>query len=299
MSEEKWAVITGASQGIGRAMAAEAARRGLNLLLIALPDTGLPAVADELSRLYDVESEFWEFDLSDRAAIADFVEYVGVSRRTVELLVNNAGIGGTAPFAEQNPDLLGSMIDVNVGALTVLTRLMLPHLVGQSEAHILNVASLAGWYPTPWMSVYAATKAYVISFSLALRDELKSSGVSVSVLCPSGVVTKEEVVKALATQGFWGRRTSRYPDQLARYAIARAYRKHRLLVPGVVNRLLRVAGRLAPLRLLTKLVAGRISMKLGAGGHARPVAAESRRRDSARDRRLRHVTIGAPERTPA
>ena len=293
MGEEKWAVITGASHGIGRAMAAEAARRGLNLLLIALPDTGLPAVADELSRLYDVDSEFWELDLSDRAAIADFVEYVCVSRRTVELLVNNAGIGGTAPFAEQNPERIASMIDVNVGALTVLTRLLLPHLMRQDEAHILNVASLAGWYPTPGMSVYAATKAYVISFSLALRDELESTGVSVSVLCPSGVVTKEEVVKALALQGFWGRRTSRYPDQLARYAIHRAYRKRRIIVPGVVNRMLRVAGRLTPLRLLTKLVGGRISLKPGAFGHSHPAAA------AAPQRRLRHATITAPERTPA
>ena len=190
MSEEKWAVITGASQGIGRAMAAEAARRGLNLLLIALPDTGLPAVADELSCLYDVESEFWEIDLAGNTAIAEFVEYVRVSRRTVELLINNAGIGGTAPFAGQNPERLASMIDVNVGALTVLTRLLLPHLVGQGEAHILNVASLAGWYPTPGMSVYAATKASVISLSLALRDELENTGVSVSVLCPSGVVRR-------------------------------------------------------------------------------------------------------------
>ena len=141
MSDEKWAVITGASQGIGRAMAAEAARRGLNLLLIALPETGLPDVADELSRLYDVESEFWELDLGDRGEIANFVEYVVASRRTVELLINNAGIGGTAPFAEQNPDLLASIIDVNVGALTALTRLLLhhkrnrPHLIRQQFLH--------------------------------------------------------------------------------------------------------------------------------------------------------------------
>ncbi|MCK4517122.1 MAG: SDR family NAD(P)-dependent oxidoreductase [Spirochaetaceae bacterium] len=289
MSEEKWAVITGASQGIGRAMAAEAARRGLNLLLIALPDTGLPVVADELSRLYDVESEFWEFDLSDRAAIADFVEYVRVSRRTVELLVNNAGIGGTVPFAEQNPDRLASMIDVNVGALTVLTRLLVPYLMGQSEAHILNVASLAGWFPSPGMSVYAATKAYVISFSLALRDELEGTGVSVSVLCPSGVVTKESVVKALSCQGFWGRRTSRYPDQLARYALPRAYRKRRILVPGVINQMLRIAGRVTPLRLLTRMVGGRIS---GPGK-------VSTRRDTARAPHPHRATMAAPERTPA
>jgi len=293
MSEEKWAVVTGASQGIGRAMAAEAARRGLNLLLIALPETGLPEVADELSRLYDVESEFCELDLRDRCGIADFVEYVGGSRRTVELLINNAGTGGTAPFAEQNPDLLASMIDVNVGALTLLTRLLLPELMAQSDAHILNVASLVGWYPTPWMSVYAATKAYVISFSLALRDELARTGVSVSVLCPSGVVTKEEVVKALALQGFWGRRTSRYPDQLARYAISRTYRNHRLIVPGLVSRLLRVAGRLTPLRLLTKLVGGRISMKPEAIGNIRSAVPKVPRR------RLHRATIGAPERTPA
>ena len=166
-------------------MAAEAARRGLNLLLIALPETGLPEAADELSRLYDVESEFWELDLRDRGGIADFVEYVGASRRTVELLINNAGIGGTAPFAEQNPDLL------------------------------------------------------------------------------------------------------------AGYAISRTYRNHRLIVPGLVNRMLRVAGRLTPLRLLTKLVGGRISMKPGAIGTGRTTVAKSPQR------RLHRATIGAPERTPA
>ena len=276
MSEEKWAVVTGASQGIGRAMAAEAARRGLNLFLIALPDTGLPGVAEELSRLYEVDCEYWEIDLADRGAISGFVDFVRSSRRTVELLVNNAGIGGTTPFAAQSPVRQSAMIDVNVGALTLLTRLLLPQLMGSDRAYILNVASLAGWYPSPGMGVYAATKAYVISFSLALRDELRNTGVSVSVLCPSGVVTKEAVVKALSGQGFWGWATSRYPDQLARYAIPRTYRKRRLLVPGVLNRMLRVAGRITPLGMLTRVVGGRF--RESRPDHVTPTAQADRAR---------------------
>jgi short-subunit dehydrogenase len=228
-------------------------------LLVALPDTGLPAVADELSRLYDVDSEYWEIDLSDRESVTTFVQSVRDSHRTVELLVNNAGIGGTTPFATQRPERQTAMIDVNVGALTLLTRLMLPHLLGNERAYILNVASLAGWYPSPGMAVYAATKAYVISFSLALQNELADTCVSVSVLCPSGVVTKEAVVKALSDQGCWGRATSRYPDQLARFAITRAYRRQRILVPGLMNRMLRIAGRLTPLRMLTKVVGSRFT----------------------------------------
>jgi uncharacterized protein len=292
MTEERWAVVTGASQGIGRAMASEAARRGLNLFLLALPETGLPAVADELSRLYNVECEFWEIDLSDLSGVSDFAEYVGASRRSVELLVNNAGIGGKGGFARQDPDRIAAMIGVNVGGLTLLTRRLLPHLLADGEAHILNVASLAGWYPSPGMSVYAATKAYVISFSLALRDELEGTGVSVSVLCPSGVVTKEQIVKELSSQGFWGRTTSRYPDQLARYAIPRTYRKRRILVPGVVNRMLRIAGRITPLRILTKLVGGRLASSVPGGGVGKRKGRAAA--DSTDTRRSQPVTIAPP-----
>ena len=91
------------------------------------------------------------------------------------------------------------------------------------------------------------------------RSHKRHTGVSVSVLCPSGVITKEAVVKALSCQGFWGRAASRYPDQLARFAIPRAYRKRRILVPGLVNRLFRIAGRITPLRLLTRVVGSRFT----------------------------------------
>ena len=107
------------------------------------------------------------------------------------------------------------------------------------------------------MSVYSASKAFVVSLSLSLREELANSNVSVTVLCPSGVITKEEVVKALAKQGFWGWATSRYPDQLARYAIPRVYQKRAIIVPGALNWLLRLAGKLAPSALVTRIAAGR------------------------------------------
>jgi len=275
MGSGRWAIVTGASQGIGRAMAAEAARRGYDLMLLALPGTGLEGISDDLSRLYEVDSEFWEIDLANRDAVDDFAMAVRTGGYAVSLLINNAGVGGTMTFAEQPASRIQSIIDVNVGALTQLTRLLLPVLIGEGDAHILNVASLAGWYPSPGMGVYAATKAYVISLSLALREELKGTGVTVSVLSPSGVVTKEEVVKALYDQGFWGRVTSRYPDQLARYAIRRTLWGRPILVPGLVNRTLRIAGRIVPLRWLTRVVGGRFA--------------------STQQRRPRKVTAAVPE----
>ena len=144
MDGMKWALITGSSQGIGRAMAAECARRGLNLALVALPETGLPQVADELVTLYDVDVRYWEIDLCDHRAVQEMVGEITGDGLEMELLVNNAGIGSTAPFLQQDTDIIHTVLDLNVKALTVLTNMMLPLLQEQRAAHILNVASLAG-----------------------------------------------------------------------------------------------------------------------------------------------------------
>jgi uncharacterized protein len=175
-------LITGATSGIGLELAHQAAADGHNLILVARNASGLEAAANELKRgitVYTIAE-----DLSQPGAaqkIWDRVQTLGVE---VDFLINNAGFGDYGPFATSDLAKQERMIGVNITALTALTRLFLPAMVKKGEGNILNVASVTGFLPGPLMSVYFATKHYVLAFSESLIEELRGSGVKLTVLCP-------------------------------------------------------------------------------------------------------------------
>jgi short-subunit dehydrogenase len=187
------ALITGASTGIGRELAFIAAENGYDLALVARTAAPLEAVAAEVTRKHSRKVSIFPADLSEPNAALALMDAVTKAGISVDVLVNNAGFGLVGKFWELADDQQMQMIQLNVGALTQLTRLCLPAMVERRLGYILNVASTAAFQPGPLMSVYFASKAYVVSFSEAVHNEVKEHGVRVCCLCPGP--TRTEFVK--------------------------------------------------------------------------------------------------------
>lgn len=259
MDRTNYAVITGASRGLGKAFAVEAARRGYGLILLALPGTGLPLVAESLRRRFGTELYAFETDLSRAEELSELAGWLARCELPIGLLVNNAGVGSTGTFDTATPGRVSAVVDVNVQALTQLTRLLLPTLAMQPRAQVLNVSSLAAYYPMPAMAVYAATKSYVLHFSLALREELRGTAVTVTALCPGGILTNAESVSAVHEQGWFGWISARTPEQVVKAALRGAGRGKATVVPGWPNALLRFFSTVAPKSLVVRVIGGRFS----------------------------------------
>ncbi len=182
--EGRTVLITGASAGIGRALADEFAAHGHDLILVARSVDKLRELAFELSGRYGVRAVHLPFNLSKRRSASELALAVRQRDLNVDILVNNAGVLTAGAFRRMDPDDLHRMLQLNAGALTQLTHAFLTPMVERGYGRILNVASVAGFQPVPGLAAYAATKAYVLSLSEALNEELKGSGVSVTALCP-------------------------------------------------------------------------------------------------------------------
>jgi uncharacterized protein len=186
----KTALITGASGGIGLELATIHASKGDNLVLVARSGEKLEEIKSELEQKYKVKVHFLVLDLSLRTAPKKVFDEVTRHKISVDYLVNNAGFGDFGLFSECDWDKQEKMINLNIMALTHLTKLFLPGMINRGGGKILNVASLAAFTPGPTMSVYFATKAFVLSFSEALNNELKDKGITVTALCPGSTESK-------------------------------------------------------------------------------------------------------------
>lgn len=189
MSNAQTVLITGASSGIGLELANICAEHGHNVVLIARSKQRLEAVSSHLLETYDVQASIFPQDLSELDASAKVEAYLRKSKITIDILINNAGFGGREAFAQADIEHDLGMIAVNITALTELTARLLPGMVERKKGRILNVASLAALVPGPYMAVYHASKAYVLSFSQAIAAELTDTGVTVTALCPGATKT--------------------------------------------------------------------------------------------------------------
>ena len=253
----RYALITGASGGLGGAFALQAARRGLHLILVDLPGTGLADVGLRLGRAYRVQAHGFEMDLADPEARGRLCSWISSNSVDLALLVNNAGTGSHAGFEDSSLDRLAGIIDVNIKATMALTHLLLPELRKQEGAAVINVASLAAFYPMPAMAVYAASKSFILNFTLALRAELRDSAVRVSALCPAGMVTNRDTADQVKAQGFFGRITTWLPENVAEMAIRQALRGKAVIIPGLANRVIRLLGEAVPRRLVVNVIGKR------------------------------------------
>lgn len=183
------ALITGASGGIGKAFAEELAARKTNLVLVARSEEKLKQIAKKLEQKHQVKVEVIAKDLTETNATNEVFDFINNREITIDLLVNNAGFGDYGDFAERDGERQQKMIQLNIMALVDLTHKFLPLMRQLRSGSIINVSSIAGFQPMPYISVYAATKAFVISFSEALWAENKDYGVKVLVVCPGPTET--------------------------------------------------------------------------------------------------------------
>jgi uncharacterized protein len=253
------ALITGASAGIGREFARQLAVRAKSLILIARRELRLNELRDELNQQYpNVAVSIRKTDLADLAHLNELVAWLDHERIDVDLLINNAGLGDTGVFATSDPIRNEQMTLVNIVALTTLARHLLPQMIARGHGGILNVSSSAGFLPIPDFAVYAATKAYVTSFSEALRAELRGTGVSVCALCPGPVHTEfQEVAKRQGDEPDSGPEFVFVPvEQVVRDALAALEANRPLVIPGFPMKLGMFLVRITPmpiLRLLARL----------------------------------------------
>ena len=246
-------LITGASAGIGREFARQLAGRARSMILVARRDERLIELADQLQREHpNLVVHVRKVDLGDLGQLRAFLESVDGEKLEVNLLINNAGLGDSGPFSESDPDRNKEMTLVNVTTLTLVTRHFLPRMIASHRGGILNVSSCAGFLPIPLSAVYAATKAYVTSFSEALRTELYGTGVSVCALCPGPVVTEfQQVAKRQGVQPNIGPQFLVVTaEQVVRDALASLEADRPLVIPGVAMKVLMLVARLMPMPVL-------------------------------------------------
>lgn len=247
-SEQPICLITGASAGIGAALAREFARHGHALVLTARRGNELNALAGEIEAAGFTRPHTIAADLATRDGVERLAEGLRERGLAPAYVVNNAGFGLLGAAARLKRDDQLAMIDLNMRALTDLTLRWLPSL-RRHRGGILNVASVAGFLPAPGMAVYHATKAYVVSLSEALHTELKAEGVRVCALCPGPVPTGFNA-RAGVPDGYFPGLLGRPADQVAREGYAGLMRGRRLMVPGAPNRALTLLPRLLPRPLL-------------------------------------------------
>jgi|SRR5438093_1629451 len=246
----KWAIITGASSGIGRALAFEFAAGGFNLLLTARNEAGLAEVAAHCRDKHRVDTEVVAADLSCADSVQNLINVLHTGSRYYEVLVNNAGFGMHGDFASADIEQNVQLVNVQLTAALRLTRAVLPGMIERRSGRILNVASVYSFSPVPFQSVYAACKAFLLSFSSALQNEIKGTGVTVTVFCP-GITQTEFRSRA----GIGEKRDSGMSaEAAARIAYIETLRGKHIVVPGLVNRLYVFMTHLLPVPMVPTII---------------------------------------------
>ena len=240
-------LITGASAGLGVEFARQLAKRGHRLVLAARRKEQLDALVAELGNARAVA-----IDLAESGSAARLLTDIQTSGERVEVLINNAGFGLRGKFAELDGDRQRQMIDLNIGTLTDLCRAVAPGMIERKSGAILNVASTAAFQPGPNMAVYFASKAYVLSFTEALHEELKPHGVKVSALCPGPTRTEFGIVAGFANDGAFDR-ISMDAATVVRLGLKGLDRNRAVVVTGLLNKVGAASTRFVPRPIIRKI----------------------------------------------
>jgi short-subunit dehydrogenase len=239
-------MITGSSDGFGKALAIDCARRGMNLILVALPGPELHHLGNFIRKNFFVDVQCFETNLEKDSEIHDLHLKIVEKGLAVNTLINNAGIGNTQMFIETSPEFIKQQIKLNVLAATLLTNLFIPELKKNSPSYVLNLGSLCSFFYLPQKQVYGGTKSFIHFFSKSLRKELKGEQISVSVACPGGMNTNFSTSLINRKANFLSRLSILNPERAAPIVIDKMLRGKEVIIPGVVNQFSIVLDKLLP-----------------------------------------------------
>lgn len=250
--ERPTALVTGATSGIGLSFAEELARRKYDLVLVARGEDELRQLSRRLEEQHGIDAHPLVLDLATQDSADRLVGQMGQQR--IDLLVNNAGFAQFGPFAETDATVELAMLNLNIVTLTRLTKLILPSMIARGSGRVLNVASTAAFMPGPLMAVYYASKAYVLSFSEALAEELRGTGCTATVICPGATRTGFQERAKMEDSKLVRGRTLLDADEVAREGIEAALRGDTLVIPGTRDKLHSLLPRFLPRGLVPRLV---------------------------------------------
>lgn len=247
------ALVTGGSGGIGFEIAKVLARNGLDLVLVARTRDTLEAAAGQLEGKFGARVHVFAADLRRPDAPQAIFDFLHNENIPIDVLVNNAGFGVGGEFADTKLQRELEMIQVNISALTHLTKLFLPAMIKRKAGRVLNVASTAAFQPGPLMAVYYATKAYVLSLSQALAEELRHSGVTVTALCPGPTRTRFAASAQMTKSRLFTAFGIAHAADVAEFGVAAMMHGRRVAIPGIKNKIVAQASRFVPRAVSAKL----------------------------------------------
>ncbi|RZM24842.1 MAG: SDR family oxidoreductase [Pedobacter sp.] len=251
----KYALVTGASKGIGKSLAIQLAEAGYHLLLVSRSEKDLKELSELITAKYSVTALYLPCDLSENGASARVADWCNGLGAELNVLVNNAGYGLFGDFDQIPLSGQSEMIRLNINAVVELTHLLLPLLKTQTQSYILNVASTAAYQAMPTLAIYAATKSFVLSYSRALRYELKDSVVSVTCLSPGPTETGFASRAGLDMLAELAEKFNMQPDAVARIGLKGMFAKKTEIIPGFVNKVSAFGAGLLPKSLIERISA--------------------------------------------
>ncbi|HEY0741541.1 MAG TPA: SDR family NAD(P)-dependent oxidoreductase [Chryseosolibacter sp.] len=248
----QYTIITGASSGLGKELALQCAAMKMNLILVALPGRGLQDVGKQLRAIYNVDVVALERNLTNDEDLQDIVNEA--RKFPINFLINNAGTGGSANFASASLHSIDAILMLNVRATALLTRLLIPLLLEQERSYVLNISSLSAFSPIGFKTVYPASKAFIYSFSMGLREEFRDRNLSVSASYPGPMITNADTAGRIIQQGYKARLTLLPVSEIARIALQQTLRGKATIIPGLLNRLNYRLMNIMPAALKTKMI---------------------------------------------
>ena len=253
-STKPYALVAGGSKGIGYAVAEALAKRKYNLILIARNAESLQAAKNRLESIYNIHADVIRLDLENETSADSIAKWCTEHHVRLKVLCNVAGIGGTKDYLTLPLDSLRYMIRLNIESAMALTLTLLPLLEENAPAHILNVASMAGFAPIPVKNMYSATKSAIIFFSYSLKYQLKKKHITVSCLAPGPVFTKPEIIKDTKEKlGWFGVQSAVSPKKVGEIAVRKTLKGRMMIVPGTLSKLTSALIRILPMRLVVAL----------------------------------------------
>ncbi len=257
---ESLVLITGATGGLGKAMAIECASRGWDLFLTDLRKEKLAVLAAGLERSYSVRVLYEAADLTDPASRAVLFGRIQSDGLRFRGLINVAGTDHEGLFLECSAEQIIAILRLNIEATLVMTHALLAHRDPAATFRIINVSSLAAFFSMPVKATYAASKRFILDFSLALRNELREQNVTVTALCPAGLPTTDTCIAAIESQGIMGQLTTEDIGKVAHQTVEAALHGKAVVIPGFLNRLIRWLGGMVPPTTVAELVGSRWRM---------------------------------------